>query len=165
MSPQQLISFLLHTPALSQQLPDNTRAQLSQLQTLMETSTKGTALTPAQMGTLLGMKENDVRLLYALYDVTGENSRYFTFTLEELIDALLQKDALSSFTGGQNQDDLQTAQSLIHHTLNETRFPQMNWLSCSLYRKKMPSPSSFCIPAGMAIPVSGSYRCRNCCGF
>lgn len=122
MSPQQLISFLLHTPALSQQLPDNTRAQLSQLQTLMETSTKGTALTPAQMGTLLGMKENDVRLLYALYDVTGENSRYFTFTLEELIDALLQKDALSSFTGGQNQEDLQTAQSLIHHTLNETRF-------------------------------------------
>lgn len=122
MSPQQLISFLLHTPALSQQLPDNTRAQLSQLQTLMETSTKGTALTPAQMGTLLGMKENDVRLLYALYDVTGENSRYFTFTLEELIDALLQKDALSSFTGSQNQEDLQTAQSLIHHTLNETRF-------------------------------------------
>ncbi len=124
-SVQEIISYMLSNKEISGSLPKSQKKQLKLLKKIIDTSVKGSKLSPSEMGSLLGMKKSDVRSIYLLKKYKKGETGSWRITPQQfinfLVDTVLKDSSMKNRVGG-SADDLMLVQKLINNSVAGTEY-------------------------------------------
>ncbi len=110
LSAREVVNFLVsQSGSLSGLLDSSELSQLTMLQSVIEGSIAGTAYTPAQLSSLLGMDESEAESVYLLYRSSQNDTGDWGMSVQQLL-AFLNDQVLNNdqFAGQFSQEDAST---------------------------------------------------------
>lgn len=141
LSPVELVNVIItnkENPLISSSLNTNTIKTLSTLKELMNAINNGLKYSSKEISNLLGAGENDIKLLYSLYELTYVNKNYkislSSFT-NFLVNDVLTNQKYSANLDAESKKKLQAINKIIKE--NKTKYD-----ASTLYTNLLPLTSS-----------------------
>lgn len=128
LTPQEFVNFILknrNTQELSSNLNSSTIKELTTVQSAMNGVLSNKKYTSKELGSLLGINESDLKLLYGLYYYKHVNVNQ-TMSLKQIVEFIID-DVMINSEYSDNFDDnaksqLTTINSIMNASLNNTKY-------------------------------------------
>ena len=124
-SPREFISFIVNTKEINSTLDEASLTELNLVNTLMEAVEIAKKFSAKELSALTGVAENNIKLMYSLYDMTY-NSNAVTYSLYEFVNFLLNNvvnnQSYSSMFNASSISQLKTINSVMNSSINNKTY-------------------------------------------